>query len=107
MIQGRFIKGGEVTEIVTNGMKEIEVPEKQLQHFNFPKREIKTHERIEGLSWNSIGLLALASGGTLAGLILAILLLDFSPIGRVFFAAIAILDTKLVIDELRREVKEE
>lgn len=102
MIQGRFVKGEEVTELITNGMEEI-LPEKSLQHFSFPRREIEMQEHIETLTTKEMLTLALAAGGTLAALILVIALLDFSPVGRIFFAAIGILDGWMLIQNLRRE----
>lgn len=102
MIQGSFLKDGEVIEFVTDGKGEIK-PEKELQAFTFVKREIETQEHIQTLTTKEMLTLALAAGGTLAALILVIALLDFSPLGRVFFAAIGILDGWMLLSHLKRE----
>lgn len=104
MIQGSFLKDGEVVEFVTDGKGEIK-PEKELQSFTFPRREIETIENIETYTPSELLTLALAAGGTLAALILVIALLDFSPIGRVFFAGMIILDGVMLIKNLTREVE--
>ena len=98
MIQGRFVKGAEVVEIITNGMQEIR-PE--LEAFTFTPRE--THQHIDTLDWSEILRLAVASGGTVAALLIAILSLRDIPFAQMFFIAIAILDGIMILRHLRKE----
>ena len=100
MIQGRFVKGNEVTEIITDGKPCIEVPEKGPEAFTFQRRE--KHPRIETMAWPEIYRLAAATGGTLAAMIIAVMSLPDMPFAQVFFVAVGVLDAWLILKHLRK-----
>lgn len=106
MIQGVFVKGNERTEVyLENGMTEI-LPEKQereIQNFEFERRPIETKPHIEYMSWRDLFILALASGGTMAAIIVAIMSIPDLPFWQVAFAAIAALDFRLMMKHLGTE----
>lgn len=105
VIHMTYVKGEEVTELITNGMEEIfpEKQERELQSFQFERRPIETKPHIEYMSWRDLFILALASGGTMAAIIVAIMSIPDLPFWQVAFAAIAALDLRLMMKHLGTE----
>ena len=106
MITGTYLRDGKVTEVYfENGMSEIApVTERELKVFTFEKKRRKPRRFIEGLSRANLVTFSIATGGTVAGLLIAIASLSLYPITRAMVIAVLVLDLIMLGENaLRKE----
>lgn len=72
MIRGVYMKDGVATEVVMEGMTEIQEEKRELQVFTFPKKVRVPHRRIDTLSIPNAVALGMAVGSVLGCLLIAL-----------------------------------
>lgn len=72
MIRGVYLKDGVATEVVMEGMTEVQEEKRELQVFTFPKKIRVPHRRIDTLSIPNAVALGIAVGSVLGCLFIAL-----------------------------------
>lgn len=101
MIQGRYVKGGKVTEIEIAAV----APEsRELKVFTFERRKRGTYKRYEGISIANAVTLGIACGLTCGSLMAAAIAYADWPF-RLLLLVTIIVDAFIVLENLTKEVE--